>query len=816
MHALAQDVLRPRRGEDTAASRPYTLISTFSGGISLGAYQAGVNWAMMEALRASRYNPAFRQAHGLQDLHFGAAAGASAGNINAIIWAVEACSAVQPGRGPQESLFWKTWMPVGIDSLLRGEPFRSSDDLALLDRRFFGTVQDTLQSRIAATPFRGGCEVPVGITLTRVIPEVVTLKYGLQVRTQRFVTLLTARSADGAGAPSRGAPFVFHTVLPSPALLEQLGRVRLAQRDTAVPVAMNSLFTIVRASSAFPVAFAPVEMALYNPESDSARNELFADGGVFDNNPIDLANLLQDWIETRDNPRIGGKAPPLPPPPGPVAGAQGVRDLETAPKSRRLLYVDPDVRREVSRASPRHSLATLRERRPVPGGLRSVLQLLSGSVDAAREYELSALGRHADGRTPFELARTTRHYPLVGERMGAFAAFLNRGFREYDFYIGAYDALVSLTRDPAFTLRARPRRDCDRVGWMDDLAAAIGMPLHGRAFIRSLANDELGCQDAFSPLEVTGDGEVRLGFYRLVLEAQETGASNGAAPDCEGRTVPEWILCTGEMEVVLDSVRSGIGGLPGYARACQPGRGEARPGRGSAWVELELCDLARTAPGDRMQELIERVLARMPAMEREAIHREGKDTPDAAPSRLAETGSELAGFLYYSGVRPLVGLQWGSLPRGSSWAWRLIPAYLGTDGDFSAVEVGWQPTYYLPSSPGVGLGATVITRVNWFTDRTAPDPEVTAWGTAGFGPRITYRVTSTFGFLASRVDVAALTTTRGWMAESAVGLFADRLRLAMRVVDGGRDLADGGELMFTIGLNDLPGLAYWVTQISGH
>ena len=36
---------------------------------------------------------------------------------------------------------------------------------------------------------------------------------------------------------------------------------------------------------------------------------------------------------------------------------------------------------------------------------------------------------------------TTRGLPLVGELFAHFGAFLGRPFREYDFYVGVYDAM---------------------------------------------------------------------------------------------------------------------------------------------------------------------------------------------------------------------------------------------------------------------------------------------------------------------------------------------------------------------------------------
>src|SRR2546429_9248942 len=55
-------------------------------------------------------------------------------------------------------------------------------------------------------------------------------------------------------------------------------------------------------------------------------------------------------------------------------------------------------------------------------------------------------------RAPAVFARenikaTERRFLVVGERLGSFAAFLGRPFREYDFYLGIYDALSFFARE---------------------------------------------------------------------------------------------------------------------------------------------------------------------------------------------------------------------------------------------------------------------------------------------------------------------------------------------------------------------------------
>src|SRR5207245_10485431 len=73
-------------------------------------------------------------------------------------------------------------------------------------------------------------------------------------------------------------------------------------------------------------------------------------------------------------------------------------------------------------------------------------ELVAGAVPAARQYELQAFGRLL-ARAPAVFARenittSARGFLVVGERLGSFAAFLGKPCREYDFYLGMYDALA--------------------------------------------------------------------------------------------------------------------------------------------------------------------------------------------------------------------------------------------------------------------------------------------------------------------------------------------------------------------------------------
>ena len=93
------------------ALQRYSL--TVRGGVSLGAYEGGINWALLRVLE------------GDPSASLTTVTGASAGNINAFLSAVEWCQspARSAAESPRDNLFWKAWIPVGIHGLFpRGQP----------------------------------------------------------------------------------------------------------------------------------------------------------------------------------------------------------------------------------------------------------------------------------------------------------------------------------------------------------------------------------------------------------------------------------------------------------------------------------------------------------------------------------------------------------------------------------------------------------------------------------------------------------------------------------------------------------------------
>jgi predicted acylesterase/phospholipase RssA len=427
-------------GDDTLGARPLGL--SISGGISLGSYQAGVNYGLLEVYRHAAWNGSIDS---IPKYRLRTVTGASAGNINTLLWAVEACTNVHtPGQPyvsplPEHSLFWQVWLDIGWDALMK----EKSPELALFDRTALiqGVVGHYLKPRLSDPRLVDGCRVPAGITLTRIRPDTLYLQ-GLAIETQRHVTPFTVQVDSRGSVDTTRVRFVHEERIgPEDQYFGVL--VRLQPHDRDIP--FLTLLEAVKASASFPVTFAPVELNVWYPSTPRRESrhgpQMFADGGVFDNNPVGFARNLYGL------------------------------DGDTAKLD--ILYVNP--------YRLRGELDTLRTDagKPVPsGGLAAVMALLQGAVPTARQYELQLLARErahqqevaalefqlqsltglspaaqraqrmsmqGEAAAPPPAARerlllSSRGYPVLGEHLGSFAAFLARPGREFDFYVGMYDA----------------------------------------------------------------------------------------------------------------------------------------------------------------------------------------------------------------------------------------------------------------------------------------------------------------------------------------------------------------------------------------
>jgi len=430
-----------------APPKPVRYVMTISGGISLGAYEAGFNWTLLRHLKRHR---AVAPGSNLAPLELVAATGASAGNINAFLTAVGWCqtAAFDTQETPSNNLFWQAWVPIGLDELFLGPGGAYAKDDGLLARSAFTDIKKKLAGATAtAGRFDPTCRLPIGITVTRnklgnlVLNDSGGSGPGLQIATQRFVVTMEAHASP------QGLAFIERPRgCDDPAVGQYLHLPGAA--GTQLPI--ETVLGLVEASSAFPLAFGSKRVnhcahgdkrdPLCALESEAPSADAFFDGGVFDNVPLGLGVSL---------------AMPRKPRACPSDHDDG--DIE-------FLYVDPGRRRRGAFGGGAEQAGEGPTR-----GLASAVTFLGNFVQVSRQYELQTAARYVfdrlfsedlrrasateaakmakgeqQSRSVARLRLSSRFYPVVGNYLGAFGAFFARSFREYDFYVGIYDALFGV------------------------------------------------------------------------------------------------------------------------------------------------------------------------------------------------------------------------------------------------------------------------------------------------------------------------------------------------------------------------------------
>ena len=389
---LAAAVARP-------AQPPASI--TISGGVSLGAYESGLTYYAVEAIRL---NPSAAAPK--------IVTGASAGSVNGFMTILQSCGAAVPD--PTASLFWNAWIPLGLDELhVRGA---TAEKTAAFSREAFKAPLALIEKAWKAG-LPPACDAVFSLSVTRLIPRTVTTE-GERLRLPRVEEHFQLRlQGRGAGKPPRLTNYVDPRWEGEQALLvEKSGEV-----------VFSGLIDALFASTAFPGAFPPQAVAHcivgggrpVRCPADEARSDLFVDGGVFDNTPVRLAMRLAGAGLRVDE---AGEARWLDAP-----------DLSkrTLPRSLVLAYLSTEAAtfpEQATQAQPAELASLL-----------AVTAQVGGSFFATARAK-NLLYVHDDAPEVFEqLLIPERHLPAASSPLGAFFGFVEEELRRFDFALGMYD-----------------------------------------------------------------------------------------------------------------------------------------------------------------------------------------------------------------------------------------------------------------------------------------------------------------------------------------------------------------------------------------
>lgn len=394
---------------------PLSLSLTTSGGVSLGAYQAGYLFYLSEVIKK---NPEVFEVHILT--------GSSAGMVNSMITLMSLGGEEQ--GDPRASLYYRLWTEIHYRELLDVE---DAPPLALSSRKVMENLADSMEN-VWLQGLHEDLDMVVGATATRVKGRSVKLSQGFSVPRQeeKFVFRVRGR---GKGK----APLISNYVDQSHGIAQPLlpfsesGKRNLAAARKDFDVIRQVMF----ASSAFPLAFPPqlVDFCMSTPEFSNPEDleafrdcptpryhELFVDGSMFDRNPLGLAHRTSKAGLGRD-------------------GGGGVSWQETPdmrhgvlPENFYFIYLDAG-----------HASYPTTEKARETDNIEALFPTFGaysqGFVRAAQAKELYTLvddNPEVKGHVEF----TTRDLPTASGLLANFFGFFERRLRIFDFYLGMHDA----------------------------------------------------------------------------------------------------------------------------------------------------------------------------------------------------------------------------------------------------------------------------------------------------------------------------------------------------------------------------------------
>ncbi len=375
---------------DTHSNR---LSLAISGGASMGAYEAGLTWGIVEVIRQVDETPELALSGELRPVEISSIAGTSAGGINTLlaglVWAVKPEDEGGFANRIGDNIFRDVWLSPDVNRLLPPQPdspLYLPDD-ALLSRKDLVAVSREVKTKWKRPgTFRDGMRVPMGVTVTRVIPDTINLS-GVTVLNQRFfIPFEMQTQKDGSAA-------FFFPINDYPALVDP-AMILMPWTADAQPFSITDqqIEDALMTTSAFPGGFGRKRLQYCRKKNlfaknqatvgaagkkvETSRDELicpegyelteaeFADGGLFDNLPLGLSRQLAEFSRRHKKTHL------------PV----------------RYIYLDPNRQRYTSQESETE-LACDGDHPPdacrqMAFNIGSESVVLGGAIGTARKYEL--------------------------------------------------------------------------------------------------------------------------------------------------------------------------------------------------------------------------------------------------------------------------------------------------------------------------------------------------------------------------------------------------------------------------------------------
>ncbi len=353
-----------------------------SGGVSLGAYESGFNWALVNMLKKMKKHDK------MTDPVLASVAGASAGSINAMLTAMYWCQkeSVPLLNKVDDNLFYSTWVEnLGIEDLsIRGN---NSNTSTLFTRKSLEESGQRILAHMNKPIYDKGCSVPMGVSVTKATPITEDIA-GIKIKNQHFAVPLTFREKNGR--------VILENRYDMPPETDFYISIPGIESDG------DKIINLLFASAAFPAAFEQVKLDYKYKGKE--QSHYFVDGGVYDNVPLELAINLNKKAQT-------------------------------------FVFINPsNMRKEPVQKSEDIE----EEKRPV-GFIKPNSVALINSLEIFQSMRLyEAVHKHFRKGSGKTLILSSRFSPITGGFLAHFGAFMDKNFRMYDYYVGVYDAIYQL------------------------------------------------------------------------------------------------------------------------------------------------------------------------------------------------------------------------------------------------------------------------------------------------------------------------------------------------------------------------------------
>jgi hypothetical protein len=445
--------------------------------------------------------------------------------------------------------------------------------------------------------------------------------------------------------------------------------------------------------------------------------------------------------------------------------------------------VDVEVSCRLDRAAARRMLGEALDEVVARAGLEG--------DEVARQVARSGPMSQEDRR----LFITSRGAPITGTLLGSFGAFLDFEFREYDYFIGVYDAVVLFSETlcgSVFSAAEQPAalRECVDVV-AERAHRRLGVADHPRARYVFALTAKRSFEDT-GALRFAWDPMPEVDRNMLIIHEglERTLEAGRPLPDPTERSV--------SVEEEFFTTLRDEGFVP------TPNADGSEPLLAQIMEDPEYWSAV----------LIRRATSRLVLLEQQAKALYEEQEPDPAKrSSASPTLMGTAAYVLQSSSYRYPGFTFAPSVAPPSWGWRnVIPFELAFDFASNDIVLSWQPTISLDRHNnlgfrlGLGLSRGLVTS----------DPAEEDDSFASFGLDYTHLTSgsmlSSWGFSPIYFYTFDETAVAN-QSSLGVGVHFGFLKNRLRISAGLRDVSETDDSFFVLfGLADLPGAIYWLTR----